>query len=129
MLSCASLKGVVALSHAPQLSVSYPQAAQRLAIEYGHEGIPRVAICLDDTSRKAVLLLVLGYAYFLHHGLAWCSGLYGFLGTRFGSQAAAAISEADAKGNATRTITYPLGNTARVEIWKVLCPRLPMLST
>ena len=98
MLSCASLKGIVALSHAPQLSVSYPQAAQRLAIEYGHEGIPRVAICLEDTSRKTILLLVLGSAYFLHHGLAWCSGLYGFLGTRFGSQAAAAISEADKKG-------------------------------
>ena len=122
MLSCVSLKGVVALSHAPQMPVSYPQAAQRLAIEYGHEGIPRVAICLDDAARKAILLLVLGYAYFLHHALAWCSGLYGFLGTCFGSQAAAAISDTDEKGTATRTITYPLGNTARVEILKVLCP-------
>ena len=27
MLSCASLKGIVALSHLPQLSVSYPQEA------------------------------------------------------------------------------------------------------
>ncbi len=125
MLSCASLKGVVALSHTPRLSVSYPQAAQRPAIEYGHEGIPRVAICLDDTSRKAILLLGLAYAYFLHHGLAWCSGLYGFLGTRFGSLAAAAISEADEKGTATRTITDPLGNTVRVEIWKVLCAPAP----
>ncbi len=43
---------------------------------------------------------------------------YGFLGTRLGSEAAAAeaISEADEKGTATRLITYPLGNTARVEI-------------
>jgi hypothetical protein len=28
MLSCASLKGIVALSHIPQLSVSYPQEAE-----------------------------------------------------------------------------------------------------
>ena len=39
-LSCASLWGIVTLSHAPQLSVSYPLAARRLAIEYGHEGNP-----------------------------------------------------------------------------------------
>ena len=71
MLSCASLKGIVALSQAPQLSVSYPQEAQRSAIEYRHEGIPRVAICLEDNSRNAILLLVLGSAYFLHHGFEW----------------------------------------------------------
>jgi hypothetical protein len=70
VLSCASLKAIVALSHASQLSVSYPQEAQRKAIEHGHEGIPSVAIC-----------------------------------------------------SATRTIIYRLGNTARVAIWKVLCPR------
>lgn len=88
--------------------MGYPQAAQRFAIEYGNEGIPRVAICLDDTSRKAILLLVLGSAYFLHHGSPRCSDRYGFLGTGIGSQAAAAISEADEKGTATRTISYPL---------------------
>ena len=43
---------------------------------------------------------------------------YGFLANRLGSEAAAneAISEADEKGTVSRTITYPLGNTARVEI-------------
>jgi hypothetical protein len=79
-----------------------------------------------------MLLLVLGSAYFLHHGLAWCSGLYGFLGTRFVSRSAdaAAISEADEHCTATRTITHPLDTIVRVEIWKVLCPpRLPMLGT
>lgn len=47
---------------------------------------------------------------------------YGFLGTRLGSEAAAveAISEAEAKGAAVRTITYSLGHTARVEI--LSCP-------
>jgi hypothetical protein len=40
--------------------------------------------------------------------------LYGFLGTRLGS--VDAIAEADEKGVAERTITYPLGNTARVVI-------------
>jgi hypothetical protein len=42
----------------------------------------------------------------------------GFLGTRFGSQAAVAdaIAEADEKGTATRTIEYALGNTARIVI-------------
>jgi hypothetical protein len=44
--------------------------------------------------------------------------LYGFLGTRFDSQAAAAgaIAEADEKGTARRTIEYALGNTARIVI-------------
>jgi hypothetical protein len=43
---------------------------------------------------------------------------YGFLGTHLGTEAAATevISEADEKGMATRMITYPMGNTARVEI-------------
>lgn len=47
---------------------------------------------------------------------------YGFLGNRLGSEAAAAevISEADEKGTACRTITYPLGNAVRVEISR--CP-------
>jgi len=45
-------------------------------------------------------------------------GLYGFLGTWLGQDvAAAALLEADEKGTATRTITYPLGNTERVEIF------------
>jgi hypothetical protein len=41
-----------------------------------------------------------------------------FLGTRFGSEAAAAeaIAEADEKGTATRTIECALGNTARIVI-------------
>jgi hypothetical protein len=44
--------------------------------------------------------------------------LYGFLGTWLGQDvAAAALLEADEKGTATRTITYPLGNTERVEIF------------
>ena len=65
-----------------------------------------------------MLLLVPGSAYFLHHGLAWCSGLYGFFGNRFVSRAAdaAAISEADEQCTTTRTITHPLGNIVRVEI-------------
>ena len=44
--------------------------------------------------------------------------LYGFLGTRLGSQtlAAEAIAEADEKDTATRTIEYALGNTARIVI-------------
>jgi hypothetical protein len=38
---------------------------------------------------------------------------YGFLGTRFRSQAVAAamLREADEKGKSTGTIVYPLGNT------------------
>jgi hypothetical protein len=44
--------------------------------------------------------------------------LYGFLGTRLGSQAAAAeaIAEVDEKGTVTRTIEYEPGNTARIVI-------------
>ena len=44
--------------------------------------------------------------------------LSGFLGTRFGSEAAAAeaIAEADEKGTASRTIEYALSNTARIVI-------------
>jgi hypothetical protein len=44
--------------------------------------------------------------------------LYGFLGNRFGSEAAVAdaIAEVDEKGTATRTIVYALGNTARIVI-------------
>jgi hypothetical protein len=34
-------------------------------------------LCLKDKFRKAILLLVLGSADFLHHGFAWYSGLIG----------------------------------------------------
>jgi hypothetical protein len=46
---------------------------------------------------------------------------YGFLGTRFDSQAIAAamLREADEKGKATNTITYRMGNTALVEVFPV----------
>jgi len=44
---------------------------------------------------------------------------YGFLGTRFNSQAKAAamLKEEDDKGKSADIITYPLGNTALVEVF------------
>ena len=45
MLSCASLKGFVTLSHAPQLSVTYPQEEQ-----LGNRSWPR-----RDSTRGALL--------------------------------------------------------------------------
>jgi hypothetical protein len=44
--------------------------------------------------------------------------VHGFLGTRLGTDSAAAqaIAETDEKGSATRTIEYALGYTARVVI-------------
>lgn len=51
--------------------------AQKEEMRVVHKGIPRQTLCLEDKSRNAILLLVLGSAYFLHHGLAWCSDLIG----------------------------------------------------
>jgi hypothetical protein len=48
--------------------------------------------------------------------------LYGFLAPRLRSKADAAdaVSEADQKGSASRTIEYALGHTARVVILRVM---------
>jgi hypothetical protein len=48
--------------------------------------------------------------------------LYGFLAPRLRSKrdAADAVSEADQKGSASRTIEYALGHTARVVILRVM---------
>jgi hypothetical protein len=35
------------------------------------EGFEPPTLCLEDTSSKAILLLALGSAYFVHHGFAW----------------------------------------------------------
>jgi hypothetical protein len=44
---------------------------------------------------------------------------YGFLATRFNSEAVAGamLKEADAKGKSSDTIVYPLGNTALCEVF------------
>ena len=48
------------------------------------EGLEPPTLCFEDKSRKAISLLFLGSAYFLHHGFVWYSGVNGLsLDARF----------------------------------------------